>query len=79
MILSKIQHPEKNEADYQKGLCTKKINVDPTCIKKIFNRWNITTFQSRFKGNLERFISENDAWQDSTISQGRPHLSHIII
>lgn len=68
MILSKIQHPEKDETDYQKILCTKKINVDLTCIKKIFNRWKVTTFQSRFKGNLDRFISGNDAWQ-TAISQ----------
>lgn len=59
MILSKIQYPEKDEADYQKVLHTKKINVDLTCIKKIFNRWNVTIFQSKFKGNLERFLSGN--------------------
>ena len=68
MILSKIQHPEKGEADYQKVLHTKKINVDLTCIKKIFNRWNVTIFQSKFKGNLERFLSGNVA-QESITSQ----------
>ncbi len=69
MILSKIQHLEKSEADYQKILSTKKINVDLTCIKKIFNRWKVTTFQSKFKGNLQRFLSESDTLQDSTLSQ----------
>ena len=69
MILSKIQHLEKNEVDYQEVLRTKGINVDLTCIKKIFNRWKVTTFQSKFKGNLERFLSEGDTWQGSTISQ----------
>jgi hypothetical protein len=69
MILSKIQHLEKDEADYLEVLRTKKINVDLTCIKKIFNRWKVTAFQSKFKGNLERFLSGGDTWQDSTLSQ----------
>lgn len=69
MILSKVQHLEKDEADYQKILRTKKINVDLTCIKKIFNRWKVTTFQSKFKGNLERFLSGGDGLQDTTVSQ----------
>ena len=56
MILSKIQHPHKNELDYQNMLRTKKIQVDLTCIKKIFARWNVAAFQSKFKGNLERLI-----------------------
>lgn len=56
MILSKIQHPHKNEIDYQKMLRTKQIQVDLSCIKKIFARWNVTAFQSKFKGNLQRLI-----------------------
>lgn len=63
MILSKIQHVDKHEGDYQKILRTKKIDVDLTCIKKIFSRWKVTDFQSNFKGNLERFLSEDDGNQ----------------
>lgn len=59
MILSKIQHIDKSESDYQKMLKTKKINVDFTCIKKIFARWNVTDFQSKFKGNLDRFTTKD--------------------
>mgnify|MGYP006281078173 CR=1 FL=1 len=60
MVLFKIQHSELNELDFQKMLRTKKINVDTTCIKKIFLRWNVEGFQSKFKGDLERFFHEND-------------------
>jgi len=71
MILSKIQHLEKNEIDYQKILQTKKIDVDTTCIKKIFARWRVTTFQSKFKGDLERFFTDIDD-QESTIIVSNP-------
>lgn len=64
MILSKVQHIEKSESDYQKMLKTKKIDVDLTCIKKIFIRWNITDFQSKFKGNLDRFTSGDGSQHD---------------
>jgi len=60
MILSKIQHLEKDKTDYQKMLRTKKIDVDLTCIKKIFTRWKVVGFKSKFKGNLERFLSGDD-------------------
>ena len=56
MIFSKIQHPDKTEIDYRKILRTKQIHVDPTCIRKIFDRWHVAAFQSKFKGDLERFV-----------------------
>lgn len=60
MILSKIQHPDTNEIYYQRILRTKQIHVDLTCIKKIFDRWHVTDFQSKFKGDLERFILSDE-------------------
>ncbi len=68
MILSKIQQIEKSETTYQKILRSKNINVDLTCIKKIFSRWNVSTFESKFKGNLERLISPDDNQQGAITS-----------
>lgn len=56
IILSKIQQPKKDEAYYLKILESKKIQVVPTCITNIFNRWNVSQFQSQFIGELERLL-----------------------
>ncbi|MFQ5976289.1 MAG: transposase, partial [Candidatus Hydrothermarchaeales archaeon] len=56
IILSKIQKPERNEAYYLKILTSKNIQVAPTCITNIFTRWNVSQFQSQFKGDLERLL-----------------------
>jgi len=56
IILSKIQKPKKNEAYYLKILTSKNIQVGPTCITNIFTRWNVSQFQSQFKGDLERLL-----------------------
>jgi hypothetical protein len=81
MILSKIQHIEKGESDYQKMLKTKKIDVDLTCIKKIFVRWNVTAFQSKFKGNLDRFTAADGRHHDaiSTLPSTIPNAAPVRI
>jgi hypothetical protein len=56
IVLSKIQQPKKDEAYYLKILESKKIHVVPTCITNIFNRWNVSQFQSQFIGELERLL-----------------------
>jgi hypothetical protein len=56
LILSKIQHPEKTESDYLKLLKSKGIEVGSTCITNIFTRWHVTQFQSKFIGDLKRFL-----------------------
>jgi len=56
IIFSKIQKPEKDEAYYLKILVSKNIHVVPTCITNIFTRWNVSQFQSQFKGDLERLL-----------------------
>jgi hypothetical protein len=76
MILSKIQHPHKNESDYQKMLRTKQIHVDLTCIKKIFARWNVAAFQSKFKGNLERLIHPDEPRLESDTLPALPSTTH---
>jgi hypothetical protein len=65
IILSKIQNPQKNEAYYLKILASKNIPVGPTCITNIFTRWNVSQFQSQFKGDLERLLEpeSKDAYQ----------------
>lgn len=56
IILSKIQQPKNDEAYYLKILQSKKIHVVPTCITNIFNRWNVSQFQSQFVAELERLL-----------------------
>ncbi|KKK78598.1 hypothetical protein LCGC14_2841970, partial [marine sediment metagenome] len=56
LILSKIQHPTRGQAYYQRILQSKKIEVDPTCVTKIFTRWKVNDFRSRFKGDLHRLL-----------------------
>ncbi len=56
IIFSKIQNTKKNEAYFQKILEYKKINVDITCLNKIFKRWNVDQFQSKFRGDLARLL-----------------------
>lgn len=68
MILSKLCHPEKTETDYQAMLRTKRINVDLTSIKKIFSRWKVATFQSKFQGDLKRFICGDETEPQTAIS-----------
>jgi len=72
MILSKVQHIDKSERDYQKILKYKKIDVDLTCIKKIFARWNVADFQSKFKGNLDRFTAGVDGQYDHGVISNLP-------
>lgn len=43
-------HPEK-----------KKIRVGPTCLTNIFKRWDTENFQSRFVGDIARFLQEENA------------------
>ncbi len=76
VVLSKIQHPERNEAYYRQRLAYKKIIVDKTCITKIFSRWNVMAFQSPFRGELERLARPEDEADAPPVSrqdgQGRP-------
>lgn len=60
IIFSKIQNSKKNEVYYQKILEYKKITVDITCLKKIFKRWNVDQFQSKFQGDLGRLLDAED-------------------
>ena len=72
MIFSKIQKMEKNEKYYVKILKSKNINIDPSCISKIFKKWNVKEFTSHFQGNLERLLEKDE---EGEISERRnsPH------
>jgi len=59
IVLSKIQNPGKGNNHYLKILKSKKINVDSTCLTKIFNRWKVNEFQSQFIGEIRR-LSEDE-------------------
>jgi len=69
IIFSKIQKPVKNEAYYLKILTSKSIHVGPTCITNIFTRWNVSQFQSQFKGDLQRLLEpeREEAYELPTI------------
>lgn len=56
IILSKIQNQKKNEAYYVNILKSKEIHVGTTCLTNIFNRWDVSQFQSYFKGDLKRLL-----------------------
>lgn len=56
IILSKIQKPEKPHSHFLRILESKKIQVGVTCLINIFTRWKVDSFQSRFKGDLDRLL-----------------------
>ena len=67
LILSKIQHPNRGQAHYQRILQSKTIEVDPSCVTKIFTRWKVSDFQSRFTGDLRRLLApEAEATREET-------------
>jgi len=74
IILSKIQHPEKTERDYIKILQSKGINVGSTCITNIFTRWQVTQFQSKFIGDLKRFLT-SESEIESLIDSPKPFFA----
>jgi len=53
-VWSKIRKPERTEDYYLRILKSKRIQVDRSCISKIFKKWRVSEFQSRFRGDLER-------------------------
>ncbi len=70
MILSKIQHPEKDEAYYRNRLASKQIEVDHSCLSKIFSRWKVKDFQSQFPGDLARLLQPH-------VSAPREGIGHL--
>ncbi|MCP4458887.1 MAG: hypothetical protein GY816_12825, partial [Cytophagales bacterium] len=54
IIISKIQKPQKDEEFYVNILKSKNIQIDQTCLTKIFGRWNVKKFKSKYKGDLDR-------------------------
>ena len=59
-----------------KILQSKKIRVGPTCLTNIFSRWNVSRFQSQFKGDLQRLLEpeKEDAAElaGQTLAQAQP-------
>ena len=60
IVLSKIQKIDNTEEYYQKVLETKGIKVDKICIVKVFMKWNVQEFQSKYKGEIERLLLDNN-------------------
>lgn len=56
IVLSKIQHPENTPSHYVNLLRSKKIHVDVSCLSKLWARWNVDSFQTQFKGTLDRLL-----------------------
>ena len=58
MILSKVQDQKKGPSYYAKILESKGISVDQTCVTKIFTRWKVKDFQSKFVGDIRLLEAE---------------------
>jgi len=54
IIISKIQKPQKDEEFYLNILKSKSIKIDQTCLTKIFSKWKVKDFKSKYKGDLDR-------------------------
>ncbi|NQT01408.1 MAG: transposase [Planctomycetes bacterium] len=78
IILSKIQHPDYNEASYLKILESKKIQVVPTCLTNIFKRWRAESFRSEFVGDLSRLLeAEEPQVKIGPVTETLPHVACI--
>jgi len=58
LILSKIQKPKLDNKHFLKILKSKKISVNPVCLIKIFEKWEVDEFQSQFRGEIERLSND---------------------
>jgi len=58
IVLSKIQKPQREASWYVRLLRYKGIQVDITCIGKIFSRWKVESFESAFRGEIERLSTD---------------------
>ncbi len=53
MVIDKIQHPDRKELFYVQQLKYRSIKVDRSSIAKIFARWDVANFESKFVSDLE--------------------------
>ena len=58
IVIKKLQYPDKTNLSFIEILKVKDIKVSPSAISKIFNRWNIKEFNSKFLDNLKRLESD---------------------
>lgn len=75
IILSKIQKPEKDYSHFLKILELKKIEVGATCLTNIFKRWKVDSFQTRFKGDLDRLLKSEDEGGNVQLPNDPPHAA----
>ena len=66
IIISKIQKPQKNEEFYVNILKSKTIKIDQTCLTKIFSRWKVKEFKSKYKGDLNR-LQQPESKRDEAV------------
>ena len=71
IIIAKIQKPQKNEEFYVNILKSKTIQIDQTCLTKIFSRWKVKEFKSKYKGDLDR-LQQPESGNDEVL----PPLLH---
>lgn len=54
IVINKVQYPLKKNSRYVKQLQSKDVVVDPSTVSKIFRRWNVKNFRSKFIDTLAR-------------------------
>jgi len=64
IVIDKIQNPNRQEAFYVEQLKTKGIRIDRSSIAKIFSRWEISVYESKFVSNLKRLESIDEISKD---------------
>ena len=60
IVIDKLQHPDRKNIYYVNQLETKGIIIDRSSLSKIFSKWNIFTYKSKFISNLKRLDKETE-------------------
>ncbi len=68
IIINKLQNQERSNISYVNFLKSRDIVVDPSTISKIFKRWKVNTFKSKFIHNLKRLEDACPETREPTIT-----------
>jgi len=54
IVIDRLQNPERTDAFYVKRLKSRGVNVGRNAVSKVFTKWNIQNWNSKFVSNLSR-------------------------
>jgi hypothetical protein len=54
IVIDKLQNPKRSDGYYMTFLASRNIKINRSAIAKIFARWNITNYNSKFVSNINR-------------------------